>query len=89
MNKYNFNGRVAVITGGAQGFGLAITKRIIQSNGNVIIWDIDKDAISKAKNEIKSFFIKNSKKFMFYLLGFFKLSKGKKFYSWNFLSSRP
>ena len=54
MNKYNFNGRVAVITGGAQGFGLAITKRIIQSNGNVIIWDIDKDAISKAKNEINS-----------------------------------
>ena len=54
MNKYNFNGRVAVITGGAQGFGLAITKRIIQSNGNVIIWDIDKDAISKAKNEISS-----------------------------------
>jgi len=54
MNKYNFNGRIAVITGGAQGFGLAITKRIIQSNGNVIIWDIDKDAISKAKNEINS-----------------------------------
>ena len=54
MNKYNFNGRVAVITGGAQGFGLAITKRIIQSNGNVIIWDIDKDEISKAKNEINS-----------------------------------
>ena len=54
MNKYNFDGRVAVITGGAQGFGLAITKRIIQSNGNVIIWDIDKDAISKAKNEISS-----------------------------------
>ena len=54
MNKYNFNGRIAVITGGAQGFGLAITKRIIQSNGNVIIWDIDKDAISKAKNEISS-----------------------------------
>ena len=30
MNKYNFNERVAIVTGGAQGFGLAITKRIIQ-----------------------------------------------------------
>ena len=54
MNKYNFNGRVAVVTGGAQGFGFAISKKIIQSGGNVIIWDIDKDAIDKAKKEINS-----------------------------------
>ena len=54
MNKYNFNDRVAIITGGAQGFGLAITKKIIQSGGKVIIWDIDNDAIAKAKKEINS-----------------------------------
>jgi len=40
MNKYNFKNRIAVVTGGAQGFGLAITKRIIQSDGKVVIWDI-------------------------------------------------
>ena len=54
MNKYNFKNRIAVVTGGAQGFGLAITKRIIQSDGKVVIWDIDKDAIEKAKKEINS-----------------------------------
>ena len=54
MNKYNFSERVAIVTGGAQGFGLAITKRIIQSGGKVIVWDIDKEAIEKAQKEIKS-----------------------------------
>ena len=50
------------MTGGAQGFGLAITKKLIQSGGQVIIWDIDKDAIEKAKKEI------NSDKFSFQLV---------------------
>ena len=54
MNKYNFSERLAIVTGGAQGFGLAITKRIIQSGGKVIVWDIDKQAIEKAKIEINS-----------------------------------
>ncbi len=54
MNKYNFNDRVAIVTGGAQGFGLAITKKIIQSGGKVVIWDIDNDAVQKAKKEINS-----------------------------------
>ena len=54
MNKYNFKNRIAIITGGAQGFGLAITKRIIQSDGKVVIWDIDNEAIEKAKKEINS-----------------------------------
>ena len=43
MNKYNLTNKAAIVTGGAQGFGLAITKRIIQSGGKVVIWDIDKD----------------------------------------------
>ena len=31
MNNYNLKGRVAVVTGGAQGFGYAITKRLLES----------------------------------------------------------
>ena len=54
MNKYNFENRNAVITGGAQGFGYAISKKILESGGNVIIWDIDKSAIDKAKKELNS-----------------------------------
>jgi len=62
MNEYNFKGRTAVITGGAQGFGFAISKRMIDSGGNVIIWDIDKKAIEIAEKEI------NSKNFSFQIV---------------------
>ena len=54
MNKYNLTKKVAIVTGGAQGFGLAITKRIIQSGGKVIIWDIDEEEAKKAIKEINS-----------------------------------
>ena len=54
MNNFDLKNRVAIITGGAQGFGLAISKRIIQSKGKVVIWDIDENAINSALNEISS-----------------------------------
>ena len=54
MNNFDFKNRVAIITGGAQGFGLAISKRIIQSEGKVVIWDIDESAIESALNEISN-----------------------------------
>ena len=54
MNKLNFENRTAVITGGAQGFGLAISKRLILSGAKVIIWDIDKEEAEKAKKEVNS-----------------------------------
>jgi len=41
MNKIDLNGRVAVVTGGAQGFGRAITERFISSGAKVAIWDHD------------------------------------------------
>ena len=54
MNNLDLKDRVAIITGGAQGFGLAISKRIIQSGGKVVIWDIDKAADESALKEINS-----------------------------------
>ena len=48
MNNYNLEGRRAIVTGGAQGFGYAITKRFLESGAEVIIWDIDKKAIDEA-----------------------------------------
>jgi 3-oxoacyl-[acyl-carrier protein] reductase len=51
MNNYNLKGKVAIVTGGAQGFGYAITKRFIESGAEVIIWDIDQKAINKALKE--------------------------------------
>ena len=55
MIKFDLNNRIAVVTGGAQGFGLAITERFIEAGAKVVIWDIDenaaKDAIDKVKSE--------------------------------------
>ena len=48
MNKFNLLGRTAIITGGAQGFGLAMTERFLSSGAKVIIWDIDKNVIEKS-----------------------------------------
>ena len=48
MIKFDLNNRVAVVTGGAQGFGLAITERFIESGATVVIWDIDEKAIKTA-----------------------------------------
>ncbi|WP_424987001.1 SDR family NAD(P)-dependent oxidoreductase [Microbulbifer sp. S227A] len=41
MNSYDYNGRVAAITGGANGIGAAIAERIVASGGRVAIWDMD------------------------------------------------
>ena len=54
MNKFNLSNRVAIVTGGAQGFGLAISERFIQSGAKVIIWDIDKEATETAIKKISS-----------------------------------
>jgi len=54
MIKFDLSNRVAIVTGGAQGFGLAVTERFIQSGAKVIIWDIDEDAAKKAIDKINS-----------------------------------
>ena len=44
---FDFNGKTAVITGGAQGFGLDIAKRFLKSGAKVIIWDVDSKMLEK------------------------------------------
>jgi len=51
---YNFQNRTALITGGAQGFGLDIAKRFLNSGAKVIIWDIDHKMLKKAESELNS-----------------------------------
>ena len=48
MNQLDFEGRHAVVTGGATGLGYAISQRLIQSGGAVTLWDRDEAAASKA-----------------------------------------
>ena len=46
--NYNFDNKTAVITGGAQGFGLDIAKRFLNSGAKVIIWDVDPKMVEKS-----------------------------------------
>ncbi len=41
MNKLDFAGRHAVVTGGMQGIGAAIVKRLQASGARVVVWDLD------------------------------------------------
>lgn len=48
MNQIDLAGRHAVVTGAAQGFGLAITDRMLESGAKVSMWDIDQAMLDEA-----------------------------------------
>ena len=53
MNQIDLKNRVAIVTGGAQGFGYAMVERFSKSAAKVIIWDMDKalmDSLSLPAN---------------------------------------
>lgn len=48
MNNIDLNGQVAVVTGGASGFGLASAKRFLDSGARVSLWDRDPQTLEQA-----------------------------------------
>jgi 2-dehydro-3-deoxy-L-rhamnonate dehydrogenase (NAD+) len=52
MHQFDLKNKTAIITGGAQGFGLDIAKRFLNSGAKAIIWDIDEVELKKAVKEI-------------------------------------
>jgi 3-oxoacyl-[acyl-carrier protein] reductase len=48
MNQIDLEGRVAVVTGGAQGIGYATAERMLQSGATVALWDIDEARLAEA-----------------------------------------
>jgi NAD(P)-dependent dehydrogenase (short-subunit alcohol dehydrogenase family) len=41
VNQLDFKGRTAIVTGGMQGIGAAIVKRLKASGAEVVVWDLD------------------------------------------------
>jgi 3-oxoacyl-[acyl-carrier protein] reductase len=48
MNRIDLAGRVAIVTGGARGIGLAIARRAAESGAGIAIWDLDREAATAA-----------------------------------------
>jgi NAD(P)-dependent dehydrogenase (short-subunit alcohol dehydrogenase family) len=52
MNVIDLKARHAVITGGAQGIGLAVARRLLLSGASISIWDQDAELLAKAAEEL-------------------------------------
>jgi len=52
MNKLDFEGRVAVVTGGAQGIGLAAAQRLLASGARVCLWDLVQGHLDEARKAL-------------------------------------
>ena len=51
-NTINLTDRVAVVTGGAQGIGLAVGRRLLESGARLVIWDINAAGIEQARSQL-------------------------------------
>ena len=54
MNRIDLNEKVAVITGGAQGIGLAIAERMLDSGASVSLWDRDQKLVDETVRSLET-----------------------------------
>ena len=54
MHQFDLKNKTAVITGGAQGFGLDIAKKFLSSGSKVFIWDIDEKELLNATKQVNN-----------------------------------
>src|SRR5262245_25450295 len=52
MNQYDLQGRRAIVTGGAQGFGRAVAERLLRSGARVSLWDREADVVAGTRTEL-------------------------------------
>jgi 3-oxoacyl-[acyl-carrier protein] reductase len=52
MHQLDFKNRAAIVTGGAQGFGYAIARRLLASGAKVRIWDREAAMLAKSVKEL-------------------------------------
>jgi NAD(P)-dependent dehydrogenase (short-subunit alcohol dehydrogenase family) len=54
MNQLDLNGRIAIVTGGAQGIGYATAERMLLSGAGVVLWDVDALRLGQAREALSA-----------------------------------
>jgi NAD(P)-dependent dehydrogenase (short-subunit alcohol dehydrogenase family) len=57
MNRIDLDGRVAVITGGSGGIGMATAERMLASGARVALWDRDPASLDAARGRFPGFVV--------------------------------
>ena len=52
MNQFDFSDRVAIITGGARGIGLAVARRLRAGGATLVLWDVLESALEEAVSTV-------------------------------------
>ncbi|MGI9373925.1 MAG: SDR family NAD(P)-dependent oxidoreductase [Hyphomicrobiales bacterium] len=55
MNRIDLEDQVAIVTGGAQGIGLAVAERMVRSGAQVALWDMDSALAEEAADDLRQF----------------------------------
>jgi 3-oxoacyl-[acyl-carrier protein] reductase len=53
MNRYDFSGKVVIVTGAARGVGLAITEKFLEAGAAVAMWDMERGALEEAAMRLR------------------------------------
>jgi 3-oxoacyl-[acyl-carrier protein] reductase len=53
--QFRFQEKLAVVTGGARGIGLQLTRQLLDSGARVVVWDFAAESLASAKAELASF----------------------------------
>lgn len=53
--QFNFKSKNVVVTGGARGIGLQITRQFLEAGANVAVWDYSQETLDSAKSELTNY----------------------------------
>lgn len=51
-NQIELNGKVAIVTGAAQGIGRAVAERLLESGADVWLWDLDEGSLAETAGQL-------------------------------------